>query len=98
MADPWLGKRQAVGQLVAGERGAQGIVVHNVPKRRVPAPTWIDSRTRPLKGATMADSEQAASPPPETSGGGDRRLDFRPGMGMWEEIIRSTDDTSRGPV
>jgi mannose-6-phosphate isomerase-like protein (cupin superfamily) len=47
-----------------------------------------------LKGATMADSEQAASPPPETSARGDRRLDFRPGMGMWWEITRSTDDTS----
>lgn len=42
----------------------------------------------------MSDSEQAASPPPETLGGGDRRLDFRPGMGMWWEVTRSTDDTS----
>lgn len=26
--------------------------------------------------------------------GGDRHLDFRPGMGMWWEITRSTEDTS----
>jgi mannose-6-phosphate isomerase-like protein (cupin superfamily) len=30
----------------------------------------------------------------ETSAGDDRRLDFRPGMGMWWEITRSTEDTS----
>ena len=30
----------------------------------------------------------------EMSAGGHRRLDFRPGMGMWWEITRSTADTS----
>jgi mannose-6-phosphate isomerase-like protein (cupin superfamily) len=30
----------------------------------------------------------------EMSAGGHRRLDFRPGIGMWWEITRSTEDTS----
>ena len=34
------------------------------------------------------------NPVAETSGGDDRQLDFRPGMGMWWEITRSTKDTS----
>jgi hypothetical protein len=47
-----------------------------------------------LKEATMSDPAQTESPSPETSGGDDRQLDFRPGMGMWWEITRSTKDTS----
>jgi len=39
-------------------------------------------------------AEMSESPARETSGGDDRRLDFRPGMGMWWEITRSTEDTS----
>jgi mannose-6-phosphate isomerase-like protein (cupin superfamily) len=44
----------------------------------------------------MPDSAQdeSESRSRETSGGDDRRLDFRPGMGMWWEITRSTEDTS----
>jgi mannose-6-phosphate isomerase-like protein (cupin superfamily) len=42
----------------------------------------------------MADAEQDESPPPGASDGGERRLDFRPGMGMWWKITRSTEDTS----
>ena len=42
----------------------------------------------------MSDSEQAESASREPSRGDDRRLDFRPGMGMWWEITRSTEDTS----
>jgi hypothetical protein len=39
-------------------------------------------------------AEMSESQARETSGGDDRRLDFRPGMGMWWEITRSTEDTS----
>ncbi len=42
----------------------------------------------------MPDPGQAESRLRETSGGADRRLDFRPGMRMWWEITRSTQDTS----
>ena len=42
----------------------------------------------------MSDPYQGESSLRETSGGDDRRLDFRPGMGMWWEITRSTEDTS----
>ena len=42
----------------------------------------------------MSDADQGGSRSPETPGGDDRRLDFRPGMGMWWEITRSTEDTS----
>ena len=44
----------------------------------------------------MPDSAQdeSESRSRETSGGDDRRLDFRPGMGMWWEVTRSTEDTS----
>jgi len=42
----------------------------------------------------MSDPDQSESPSREPQGGDDRRLDFRPGMGMWWEITRSTVDTS----
>lgn len=42
----------------------------------------------------MPDPAQAESRSTEASGGDDRRLDFRPGMGMWWEITRNTEDTS----
>jgi mannose-6-phosphate isomerase-like protein (cupin superfamily) len=41
----------------------------------------------------MPEHHQSGSRSPETSAK-DRRLDFRPGMGMWWEITRSTADTS----
>lgn len=46
------------------------------------------------KGATIYEAHQGGPPSREMSGGDDRRLDFRPGMGMWWEITRSTEDTS----
>jgi mannose-6-phosphate isomerase-like protein (cupin superfamily) len=42
----------------------------------------------------MSEAHRGEPVSPEMSGGGDRRLDFRPGMGMWWEITRSTEDTS----
>jgi hypothetical protein len=42
----------------------------------------------------MAKPHQGEPLSREMSGGDDRRLDFRPGMGMWWEITRSTEDTS----
>lgn len=42
----------------------------------------------------MSHSGQDESPFRETASDEDRRLDFRPGMGMWWEITRSTKDTS----
>ena len=42
----------------------------------------------------MSEPHQGEPLSPEMSGGDDRRLDFRPGMGMWWEITRSTEDTS----
>jgi mannose-6-phosphate isomerase-like protein (cupin superfamily) len=47
-----------------------------------------------MKGATLSDPDQGESPSRETSRGDNPRLDFRPGMGMWWEITRSTEDTS----
>ena len=49
------------------------------------------------EGVTLSDPYQGESSLRETSGGDDRRLDFRPGMGMWWEITRSTQDTSAEP-
>ena len=42
----------------------------------------------------MSEPHQVERLSPAMSGGDDRRLDFRPGMGMWWEITRSTEDTS----
>src|SRR5215208_673484 len=42
----------------------------------------------------MSDPAQGRGPSHETPGGDARRLDFRPGMGMWWEVTRSTEDTS----
>jgi mannose-6-phosphate isomerase-like protein (cupin superfamily) len=42
----------------------------------------------------MSDPDQSESRPGDPHGGDDRRLDFRPGMGMWWEITRNTVDTS----
>jgi hypothetical protein len=42
----------------------------------------------------MPDPAQTESRSREASGGDDRRLDFRPGMGMWWEVTRSSEDTS----
>ena len=47
----------------------------------------------------MSEADQGESPSREMSGGEmtggyHRRLDFRPGMGMWWEITRTTEDTS----
>src|SRR5204862_8105111 len=44
------------------------------------------------KGATMSEADQRQAASREMSSGDDRRLDFRPGMGMWWEITRSTED------
>jgi hypothetical protein len=40
----------------------------------------------------MPDPGQAESRLREAHGGADRRLDFRPGVGMWWEITRSTQE------
>ena len=42
----------------------------------------------------MSEPDHGESTSREPSSGHDRRLDFRPGMGMWWEITRSTADTS----
>ncbi len=42
----------------------------------------------------MSEPDQGEHLSREMSAGGDRRLDFRPGMGMWWAITRSTEDTS----
>ena len=42
----------------------------------------------------MTDHNQSASGSSATPGGGDRQLDFHPGMGMRWEITRSTKDTA----
>jgi mannose-6-phosphate isomerase-like protein (cupin superfamily) len=42
----------------------------------------------------MSEPHQGEPLSREMSAGDDRRLDFRPGMGMWWEITRSTEDTS----
>jgi mannose-6-phosphate isomerase-like protein (cupin superfamily) len=42
----------------------------------------------------MSDPDQGGSPSRETPDGEDRRLDFRPGMEMWWEITRSSEDTA----
>ena len=42
----------------------------------------------------MTEPDHGESTPREPSSGDARRLDFRPGMGMWWEITRSTADTS----
>src|SRR5829696_9887886 len=49
---------------------------------------------RLAKGLTMSEPDEGASSSREMSSGDDRRLDFRPGMGMWWEITRSTGETS----
>jgi hypothetical protein len=40
------------------------------------------------------DPDQGVHTSRPTRSGDERRLDFRPGMGMWWEITRSTEDTS----
>src|SRR5436190_20957458 len=42
----------------------------------------------------MGTQDREGSSAAERSGGADRHLDFRPGMGMWWGITRSTADTS----
>ena len=42
----------------------------------------------------MSEPDQGESPSRAMSSGDDRRLDFRPGMGMWWKITRSTEDRS----
>jgi mannose-6-phosphate isomerase-like protein (cupin superfamily) len=42
----------------------------------------------------MSDVGQSDTETRETPGGDPRRLDFRPGMGMWWEITSSTEDTA----
>jgi mannose-6-phosphate isomerase-like protein (cupin superfamily) len=42
----------------------------------------------------MSDADQRESGAGQTPAGAPRRLDFRPGMDMWWEITRSTEDTA----
>ena len=46
------------------------------------------------EGVMLSDPYRGEWSLRETSGGADRRLDFRLGMGMWWEITRSTEDAS----
>jgi mannose-6-phosphate isomerase-like protein (cupin superfamily) len=61
---------------------------------RRPLQRGADDPRAPAERATMSDPDQSESAPREPQGGDDRRLDFRPGMGMWWEITRNTVDTS----